>query len=270
MAELVLKIDDGANFEDGDVLAVFNAHRIRTVHAEHLCFPHSPGGRLIGMDGNGIMPPGHVGQDWLEEVCEYRFERLSPTEGRIVRLSDLAEIRFQSNVPFVQFDGRTVAMDIALCVRRKREAQQFPVFGTYGREIWYGGREDRSDAKMLKVWQKIQQKLGKNHTDPEFKYWPAGDQDLKSHLFIPIEDVDDVESEDLIASLFDDPTANEPVMLKKRETKAKDWKQLCPHLGLTEEEVKDKTKTKDKRDKPPLKVKQITEKKPKPSQGVKT
>lgn len=48
MAELVLKIGDGANYEDRDVLAAFNRRRIRCCHAEMICRPRLGGIKLGG------------------------------------------------------------------------------------------------------------------------------------------------------------------------------------------------------------------------------
>lgn len=253
MAELAIKIDDGAGYEDGDVLCAFNRRRIRCVHAEHLCLP-KVGNRLADMDGNGIMPAGHLSQDWMEATHEYRFERLSSTEAQVVRMADGETIRFESGVEFVGFDGRPQHMHIEECVRAKRRAQQFPVFGVYGREVWYGGRIDFSDKALDKMWKAIVDKAGK--TDKDFPYWPAGSHDLKSHLFVSVDDFDDDEAEAMVRPVVDEKTA-EKAMLKKRAVKATDWKAVAVAIGTTEAAVKSKTTIVDKRDAAPVKLAEV-------------
>ena len=252
MAELALKIAAGSGYEDGDVLCAFNRRRIRCTHAQHLCFIKS-GDRLSDMDADGIMPVDHVSQDWHEATHEYRFERLSQTEAQIVRLADNAVIRFESGKPFIGFDGTTQQMDIEAFVARKRKAQQFPVFGKLGQELWYGGRIDVSDKALDTVWTAIERKTGRREAESTFQFWPAGVQELKSHLFIPVDEFDDVEAEALVAPWIDEKDPENPVMIKKRIVRG-NWRSVLSALGTSEADVLDRTKTVDRRrDVEPLK-----------------
>lgn len=246
MAELVLKINPGSGYDDGDVLCAFNRRRIRCVHAGHICLPKF-GSRLKDMDGNGIMPPGHLSQDWCEATHETRVERLSKFEAQLVRLSDGATIRFESDKPFEQFDGRTVHMQIPEFFARKRKAQQFPVFGVYGREVVYGGRLNFSDKALDSVWLKIEEKAGKRDTDEEHTLWPAGTQELKSHLFLPVAEFDDSESESLVASQYD--TRSDPPQMVRKRTIRGEWqsKSVTDRLGVSPAAIADRSVTIDKR-----------------------
>jgi hypothetical protein len=249
MAEMALKIRDGSGYEDGDVLAAFNSRRIRCVHAEHLCLPKfgDHNRRLLGMDGNGILPPGTLAQDWCELTQEYRLERLSDTEGRVIRMADAAEIRFKSGRPFAGFDGRIVSMDLPRFMLGKRRANLFPVFGKRGREIVYGGRIDVSDAKLTAVWQRIEAKTGKRPDDNEHRFWPAGRDDLKEHLFLPVEEMDDSEAERVVAPMVDETDPEHPVTVKRRAIQANNWRGILAVLGVTEADVLDRGKSVDKR-----------------------
>ena len=77
MAELLLKVDDGSNYEDGDVLCAFNRRRIRWCHAQHLTTI-----RYDVFNGDGLRPVGSLAQKALELTKQYRFRRISRTEVR--------------------------------------------------------------------------------------------------------------------------------------------------------------------------------------------
>lgn len=72
MAELLIKVDDGAGYLDGDCLCAFNNRRIDCVHAQRLC--HIDG---AGFTASGLRPTGSVAQDYLNATRQYRFERVS-------------------------------------------------------------------------------------------------------------------------------------------------------------------------------------------------
>ena len=69
MAELALKVNAGANYADGDIIAAFNDRRIRCTHAQHICSVMNAGGGIgVHRDSN------HVAKDFFELTHQYRFE----------------------------------------------------------------------------------------------------------------------------------------------------------------------------------------------------
>lgn len=242
MAELLIKVGAGANFEDGDILCAFNRRRIRCCHAQHICHV-----RVAPRNGGGLIRTDAVARDWFEATHEYRFERVSPNEldrvtiatGERERLSDKPNAKGQ-------------AIDVRLfIVRRKRRPDNY-LFGEDGAEIWYGGRIDVSHAKLDLVWQAIEAKSPHRENDEDFQVWPAGIQELKSHLFVPVVDFSDVEAEALVEPWTEpDPTAEDPDatrVVKKRNIGC-NWRvaAVLDRLGVTEADVSDKSKSIDKR-----------------------
>lgn len=260
MSEIVLKILEGSGYEDGDVLCAFNENRIKTVHAQHIGLDRDPVTRRIPLLGNGLCDESDLLHDMLETISEYKMIRLSRTEMMMVRMSDLAEIRFESNVPFIGFDGRTVAMDVeryfdrSMGTLRKQNAQGVPIFGTGDEDCHYfSGKREWSGANIVSVWTKIHEKTPLRDTDLDMTEWPEGkkwagrttgyvehpSQALKSHLFVPVVDFSDVEAQALVAPWEEDSgetigDSDIPMMnnIKRRMMKANNWRALS--LGVSE------------------------------------
>lgn len=251
MSELVLKVGAGANYEDGDILCAFNRRMIRCVHAQHLCFERGPDRRFARLN-NGLLPDTDVARDFMEATHEFRFARTGSDTLTITRISDGQEINITSNQSFIGFNGRAQAMDVQEFVARRREslarpnAQGIPMFGSDGREVWYGGKQDYSDAVLDTVWTAITNKLGRQ--DSEFPLWPAGRQDLKSHLFLPTDDFDDIEAQALIAPQIDDSDPDNPVTVHKRARRV-DWRAIVDDIGESRGRIEDRTIVVDVREK---------------------
>lgn len=189
MAEIVLKVKSGANYVDGDILAAFNNRMIRCVHAQHICHVKNAGGG-VGVHRNSA----HVTKDFFENTHQYRFERISKTEVKRILLSDLTEEVFDSTPRIV--DGQEQYTNVELFVRLRLRHARHTMFGTAGAETWYGGRKDFSDTALDLVWNAIETKTSNREVD--FKSWPCGANDCRSHLFIAVLDFNDVRARELV------------------------------------------------------------------------
>lgn len=194
MAEILLKIHPGAGYEDGDILCAFNHRRTRQCHAESICHPWKNG---IGK--SGLRPSNGPAEAMLAAVSQYRFDRVSQYE---VLRTDLitGEQELFSKTPNKRGEAIDVEQWVARRLREKAPdgGPRASVFGEPGRERWYGGRTDTSDAVLDKVWQKIAEKTGRLESEEEFQLWPMGRLDIRHHLAVRTTDFTDEESEKLV------------------------------------------------------------------------
>jgi hypothetical protein len=210
MADLLLKVGASNGYADGDILGAFNRRRIRCVHAEHLCHLG-----LAGFTRDGLRPVDALARDLREACCQYRFERVSRTEIERVEIATGARVR-SGAVP-VEVDGQRQQMDVDLFVRRRKRHSRHGLFGTPGSEQWYGGKTDRSDAKLSLVWQAIEAKTARLETEAEFQQWPMGRLDIRSHLPIQVVEFDDATAETLIAPELDTSDPENIVTVQRRQ-----------------------------------------------------
>lgn len=208
MAEIALKVHSGANYTDGDILAAFNNRQIRCVHAQHICHvKHAGGGAGVHRDSS------HVARDFFEQTHEFRFERISKTEVKRIRLSDLTEHIFDGTSRVI--DGKRQQIDVGPFVKRRLKHNVHAIFGTDGSEVWYGGRQDFSNAALDLVWNAIETKTPNRAAD--FTTWPCGSKDRRSHFFIAVIDFHDGRAADLVAPELDLSDPENPVTLRKRK-----------------------------------------------------
>lgn len=253
MAELVIKTHANEVYEKDDILCAFNDRRICCVHAQHICFERDPvTRRLTRLNGTGLLPPDDVARDYCRATYEFEFERLDAVTATITRLADENTIEFESNVPFIQHDGREVHMDIvAYMLRvtkllRGKDARGKPLFGTQnGKEIWYGGTEDVSMSKMDIAWNAIETKTPLKRAD--FPFWPASQVELKHHLFLPVDQFDDTEAEVLVEEDIDDADPEQPIKRKSRKRHVP-WESLVAREGHSVGHILDKKKAIDLRE----------------------
>ena len=161
----------------------------------------------------------HVARAWFEATHQYRFERISKTEMKRIRLSDMSEEIF--NATPRQVDGKMQHANVELYISRRLAHGRHKIFGTPGAEVWYGGRTDVSNAKLDLVWTAIEAKTA--HLEADFPRWPAGNRDLISHLFITVDDFSEKEASDLVSPELDLTDPDNPITVKKR-SRHMDWR----------------------------------------------
>lgn len=168
MAELLIKIGDGANYTDGDVLCAFSDRHIACVHAQMIC--HKDRSQR---NGSGWIVRGELSETLLAETMQYRFERISATEvRRVEQATNQSEIFGPSHIDVRQY-----------LVRRRKHAKNL-IFGEDGSEVWYGGRTDYTMPTVRKVWNKIERDTPNRLRDEKHSLWSMGRMDIRHHLAI--------------------------------------------------------------------------------------
>jgi len=230
MAEYALKIGDTSTYDDGDILCAFTDRHIQATHMQHLTHK-----RLAAKDGHGLIPPDSLIQARLERVSQFRFERLDKrTIQRIVIATEQA-VKL-SHTP--NADGEYI--DVPEFVARRLKAGTRPMFGRPGREVWYGGNTDYSQAAVDDVWHHIETHT--EHRKANYDLFPAGTRDLIDHFFVVTDSFDDATANELVAPLLNDKGE----MVKKRKHQVK-WGELPGISAKTRDDIRDKSRSVDGR-----------------------
>jgi hypothetical protein len=230
MGELLIKIGDGANCADGDIIAAFNRRRVRSAHAQSICHVkhESPTGRRTLTS---------LARDFREATHQYRFERIGADRVKRIEIATGTEDVF----------GRE-SIDVGLFVRRRLRHSRHSIFGSPGSEIWYGGRQDYSHNSLDAVWSKIAEKTDLTEDRPEFCLWPMGRLDIRHFLAVRIVDFSDTEAAELVRPAYRlDDDGNRvlddrgmPIEIAKRNITV-DWrKELLDDLRVAERDALDR------------------------------
>ncbi len=230
MAELALKVGDNSTYKDGDILCAFNRRRIGCAHMQHIC--HHRKYPLV----NGLRAVGTLAQYMKEAISQYRFERISASTVKRVEISGGKEEEFSATP-----NGEGHYIHVAEFVERRLASPNHALFGSPGREIWYGGRTDMSAAKVDGVWAEIESTTAKRRVD--YPLWPAGGDDLKMHLFLTVDEFDDAEAERLVGPLGIGGSA------KKRKYHI-DWEAELSLTAKEKDDIRNVGTSVDVRDKP--------------------
>lgn len=207
MAELLLKVDAGSGYDDGDILCAFNRRAIRCCHAQHICHP-----KQARRNASGLIVVEDVLLDWYEVTHQFRFERVSATEVERVTIATGERERLGAKP-----NEKGEAIDVRLFVRRRKLKPTHRLFGEDGHEIWYGGRIDFGVDAVERVWDAIEGKTEHRRNAAEFVRWPMGRLDVRSHLPIAVDEFDDAEANELVSADIDDSDPENPVVLAKRK-----------------------------------------------------
>lgn len=193
MAELLLKVGAGANYEDGDCLCAFNQRRIKACHAEHVCHY-----QWAGFTSEGLRPDQSLARKMLDRVYTYRFERVGPHQVRRIK-SD-----YMGNVVEETLHGPP-EIDVEQYVRRRKKHAKHRIFGRDGAEVWHGGSSDMSVAAIDTVWVDIQtdsdhrtQSGGCPHCGQDHSLWAMGRLDVRHHLAVQVNELTDEETHAMV------------------------------------------------------------------------
>lgn len=178
MAELLVKIGPGSNYTDGDVLEAFSDRRIACTHAQHICHP-----RRADRNQSGLILRDSLAERYLEIVSEFRFERISATEIERITLATGARERFGPE-----------SIDVRLFIRRRKVKLDHLLFGEDGAEVWFGGRTNVDAANVARVWDDIEIRTKHRRRDERHVLWTMGRLDIRSHLAIRVDPMDDIEA----------------------------------------------------------------------------
>lgn len=217
MADLLIRVRDGANAEDGDIIVAKNDTQIKTVHAQIIC-DYRP---LIG--ANGLIPANTLSQDYFEATHEFKFIRSGSQVTRVTLATSEEEDADQ--------------MDVSLYVVRRILGGKKAMFGNNSNDcFWYGGNFRYDDA----VWDAIESKTVHNRSD--FTLWPFNSGEKRGWLPIKVDDF----TEDLTAPLIDNTDPENPITIKKHKYKV-DWRNLSGMSTRSIDDVLSREKEVDRR-----------------------
>jgi len=204
MAELLLKVKEAPNWDDGDIVCAFNDRHISQVHAQEICHP-----REVGFNSEGLRNHDTLVEVFLRTVNQFRFERISVTEiSRYNQWTD--EIDIIGAIP----NDKGEYMDVEMFLKRRRKHARHVIFGKVGSEIWYGGKMDCSDERLSIIWADIEDRTDKKKADHVL--WPLSDTEKAHFLGLSVDGFDDEESTKLTASEVDESDPDNIVVIKKR------------------------------------------------------
>lgn len=188
MASLLIKIGDGPNYKDGDILFAVNRRRIRCVHAEHICHI-----KRAGVTREGLRPANALARWFREHTHQFQFQRVSRT---VIERKNLWTGEREWYGP--------ESIDVPLFVARRLRHERHVIFGESGREFWFGGRKDFSHAALDKVWHEIESRT--NERETSYTQWPFTPHELRTFRAITVNDFDDATSSELMAPIREGST----------------------------------------------------------------
>jgi len=208
--------DDHATYEGGDILVAKNRRAIRSVHAQHICWPRIDGAKV----GGQLTTTQPLLEIMLSEVYQYKFERLSVS---VLRRTDQWTLVVDELDDTPNENGERI--DVALFVSRRLSSGKLPMFGAAGAEVWYGGRTRATHTRLNTVWAEIESRTAEREVN--YVDFPMTPIEKRKFLALSVDDFTDAESGELTSSLIDDETDPEnPVTIKKRKNGITDWRDL--------------------------------------------
>lgn len=194
MANLLLKIDPGSGYDDGDVICAWNRTDIGFKHGETLCHP-----RYAQRNSEGLILPGTLCYEWSSAVREFMFVRVSDDELLRVNLSTGEETLFG---PQPNENGEHILVR-EFVARRYAEGLKLPMFGNPGREVWFGGELYQDETSVARAWNRIQQRSAARRDAPAYSEFPLGAQDKRSHLPIGTAEFDEPKKAEMLEGTED-------------------------------------------------------------------
>ena len=235
MAELVLKVGTSGPdpaYQDGDIIHAFTRRAIRCVHSEHICHLKN-----FGYTPDGLRPDS-LAKMWREKTHKYRFERVSRTEIKRTDLATLAE-----DVLGPTMNTAREQIDVPQFIERQLRDGRHCLFGTPGREVWYGGHIDISHARLNLVWAEIEARTA--FREMNFPRWPLSLDPMI--LPLPVTDMSDERAELLTKEEWhEDPVPRLSRLIRRRNYSVA-WRALPSSVGLTVTEVLDPSRRIDLR-----------------------
>jgi len=207
MAEFLLKVNDGSDYSDGDVLCAFNRRRIRCCHAQHVCHPWD-----APINSKGFLDGGDHIEKFFQHTREFKFQRVSRYE--ILRTNLITdETSLLSDVPNEYGEAIYVEEFIRrrLNSKARNGAPKLAMFGDIANVIWYGGKTDYSNVKLNLVWNSIETHTPRLESEQEFQLWPMGYYDIRHHLAVRSVDFSDEQAESYISPQLEVDINGDPV-----------------------------------------------------------
>lgn len=218
MAQLAIKVLDHVptrgKSRDGDVLDAFNRRRCLWKGAHDL-LPL----KTAPLTSRGLRAPS-LQQAYREVFCRYRTERISETE---IRRTELATGTVEIFGPIE--NEKKERINVPRFVEgRYRMGERHALWGTPGREIWYGGGYDFSVENVNRMWSIIEATTGLSRED--YTTWPFTPRERTSFLIVSTDDFDDAFAERVKATVPNPEGIKLPPILRSGYTV--DWRSLVP------------------------------------------
>ena len=168
MAELIVRVENGGAFEDGDVVLAPNDRATLACHASRISNV-----RATGFNSDGLRPDS-LPRRAMDLLYRYRFDRISETEVRRTdRFHDTYEVL--SGTP----NGHGEYIDVVSFLRNRRRSNRHTIFGSEGSEFWFGGKVKGDAASVSLWWDLIEGETP--HRRADHKKWPLS-QVEESHF----------------------------------------------------------------------------------------
>ena len=214
--ELIIKVGDGAGFENGDVIHARNDQRIQWTHAQHICNK-----RNFGLTADNYRPTGDLFDAYMEATHTLKFTRTG--ENTILRSNLLTSATDTlSDVP----NGAGEYIHAARYLKRRRASTNHLIFGHAGGEYWYAKRRSASTAMVSNVWDVIEAHTAHERTNTTYTVFPWTDAELSKHYVINVDNFNNTKMGLYEESLYDLTGTN---IVKTRKYNI-DW---LNDLGLT-------------------------------------
>lgn len=169
--ELIVKVNDGGSYKDGDIVQAFSMEQVYTCHAEQKC--HIDNFPLDTV--SGLRPNDPLLIKFMERTNTFKYERVNSND--ILRTNLITNIQDTLNT-IPNDNGEYINAYYFIVSRLKK--RRHSIFGTCGNEVWYGKR--RANVDISAIWNDIE-----THTDflqTDHTNWPLSDIE-KTH-FLPL------------------------------------------------------------------------------------
>jgi len=225
MAEIYIHVGSGgpdeSSYSDGDVIQVFTDCCIKSRNCQNIINPWD-----FHRNSHGLLDLGTLQQRYYELTHEYRFERIGNTVKRIDLLnSKEQDVSINMDIPIFMSDRYRTW--------KKKQRRGKPMFGSKGKEVWYGGEIDHSEPVFDKLIIDIKNKMGK--TDSDFDSFKGATKTLKYHLGLKINNLKRSEADAMTAEVKD----QDGTVITKRTNKVS-WKEIGEISGNSINRILDK------------------------------
>ncbi len=182
-------------FHDSDAIMIYNGRAISQFHVMRICDHRFQAPRS---DVSGLLVGGDHFEDYFFHTHRFRFRRVAYDEIEKFNL----QTRESKIVTSVK-DADGEFCKVAKFVRNRRLRRDHRLFGSIGREVWYGGLKDYSDGSLSTMWGIIEGATSERESNNES--FPHSSWDMRKRLVLALEDMSDVEAQAIIAVEFDNP-----------------------------------------------------------------
>lgn len=246
MAELAIKIgtnvpNNDAHPQDGDIMCAFNNKQIGMKHAQYICRVTK-----VQFNSDGLNPLNCLTAKMLAKTSLYKFERVSRTEVKRINLDTLNETVFG-----IKPNANGEQINVEQYLYRRLNHLSHIVFGSKGREIWYGKHFHRAidSAVVNDVWNIIETDTSKRRAN--YTLFPFAPREKQIWLVLKSDEFSNEESFNLtrpdLPQIGTDYRGKPIYKLTKFRTNKIDWENRIALPLQYIAEVKDTNKELDLR-----------------------